>query len=101
MPFALRSKLINIMKLRMSSLDFQPSSYCEHRLEQIIQHGIERMVTNNANKRMDKVYLAERNLQHLVDYLCDFAKDLGTYPGLEENEIEVALLERHPMWPFS
>ena len=101
MSVALRSKLLNIMKLRLSSLDFQPSSYCEHRIEQMIQHGVETMVSNNADKRMDKVYLAERNLQHLIDYLCDFAKELGTYPTLEEDGIETALLEHHALWPFS
>ena len=40
---------------------------------------MERMVSNNANKRMGKVYMAERNLQHLIDYLCDCAKDLGIW----------------------
>ena len=89
------------MKRRITALDFQPSPYCEHRIEQIIQHGIERMASNNASKRMDKVYMAERNLQHLIDYLCDFAKDLGTFPTMEEEGIETALLDHHPLWPFS
>ena len=100
MSFALTSRLLFAMKNKLSSLDLNLTPYGEHRIEQIIRHGIERMVVNKASERQDMVNLAERNLVLLMECLCDLAKENKTYPTLDDEVFDTALLDSYPLWPF-
>lgn len=100
MSVALRSRLLGIMKRHMSSLDFHPNSYCEYQIEKLVGHGVERMRINNAVDQIGKVIQAEQNLRKLVDYFCNYAKDVGTYPVLNDDAFDSALISCPPLWPF-
>ena len=100
MSFALNSRLNIAMKNKLSSLDLNLSSYGEHRVEQIVRRGVERMAINKATERLDLVNLAERNLVLLMECLCDLAKENKTYPTLDDEVFDTALLESYPLWPY-
>ncbi len=100
MSVALRARLIGIMKRQMSSNDFHPTSYCEYQFEKLVGQGVERMRINNAVDQVSKVIQAESNLRHLIDYFCNYSKDVGTYPVLNDDAFDSALISCPPLWPY-
>ena len=100
MSVALKSRLLSIMKREMSSHDFRPTSYCEYQLEKIVGQGVERMRINNAVDQIGKVMQAEQNLRRLIDYFCNYSKDVGTYPTLDDDAFNSALITCPLLWPY-
>ena len=72
----------------------------QHRIEQIVKRGVERMAFNKVSERLDMVNLAERNLIQLIECLYDLAKENKTYPTLDDDVFDTALLDSYPLWPF-
>ena len=100
MSVAFKSRLLSIMKREMSSHDFRPTSYCEYQLEKIVGQGVERMRINNAVDQIGKVMQAEQNLRRLIDYFCNYSKDVGTYPTLDDDAFNSALITCPLLWPY-
>ncbi len=100
MSVALKSRLLRIMKIEMLSHDFQPTSYSTYQIEKMVGQGVERMRINNAVDQVGKVIQAEQNLRRLIDYFCTCSKDVGTYPTLDDNAFNSALIACPPLWPY-
>ena len=100
MSAVLKSRLLSIMKREMSSHDFHPNSYCEYQIEKIVGQGVQRMRINNAVDQVGKVIQAEQNLRRLIDYFCTYSKDVGTYPTLDDDAFNSALVACPLLWPY-
>ena len=100
MSVALKARLLGIMKRHMSYLDFHPNTYCEYQFEKLVGQGVERMRINNAVDQVNKIIQAEQNVRHLINYFCDYSKQVGTFPVLNDDAFDSALISCPPLWPY-
>jgi hypothetical protein len=97
---ALKSKLTLVLEKELESIDLYLSPYGMSRIEKIIDQGVERMGLDGVTDSIEKIYVAEKNLTHFLEYFCNYAKTLGSYPFLDDNAFDSALADCYPLWPF-
>jgi hypothetical protein len=97
---ALKSKLTLILEREIETIDLYLSPYGISQIETIIDHGIERMGIDGVTDSLEKIYVAEENLKRLLDYFCNYAKSLGTYPFLDDSAFDTSLAECYPLWTY-
>jgi len=100
MIFAIKSRLSSILRTEIEDQELHLSPYCEERVENMISVGVERMSIAKVTEQNDKIYLAERNIKRLVEYISNQAKSYGTYPEIEESVFDIAISECYPLWPY-
>ena len=100
MIFAIRSKLSSILGKEIDDQKLHLSPYCEEQIEHMVSLGVERMLIAKVTEQQDKIYLAERNIKCLVEYLSNQAKSYGTYPEIEESVFNTVIAECYPLWPY-
>jgi len=97
---ALKSKLTLVLEREIESIDLFMSPYGLSQIEKIIDHGVERMGIDGVTESLEKIYASEENIVRLLDYFCNYAKTLGTYPFLDDSAFDTALAECYPLWPY-
>jgi len=97
---ALKSKLTLVFEREIESIDLYMSRYGLSRIEKIIDQGVERMGLDDVTESLEKIYVAEENLKRLLDFFCDHAKTLGTYPFIDDDAFDTALADCYPLWPY-
>lgn len=100
MSAALKARLMRILSREMSSLQFQPTAYCEGQFKKMISHGVTRMRINNAVDQPGHIVRAERNLKALLKYFSDYARKAGTFPTLSNAAFDNALKDCPSLWPY-
>jgi hypothetical protein len=100
MTFAINSRLSSILETEIEDQKLHLSPYCEEQVERMISIGVQRMSIANVTGQSDKIFLAERNIKRLVEYLSNQAKSHGTYPEMEESTFDTAIAECFPLWPY-
>ena len=100
MPETLKLSLQEHMKNKVESLDLQLSTYNEQRIEKFIDRGVLRMSFGNVIEQDEKVNLAKRNLEQLIDYMGNMARDQGTHPSLQEHAFNEVMVKSYPLWPY-
>jgi len=100
MIFAIRSRLSSILGTEIEDQKLHLSPYCEERVEHMVSVGVERMSVAKVTEQNDKIFLAERNIKRLVEYLSNQAKSYGTYPEIEQAVFDTAIAECYPLWPY-
>jgi len=98
--FALFSRLKAILKSEMEDQGLQLSPYCEQRVENMVNIGVERMTIDKVIEKQERVYLAEENIKRLIEYLSDQAEAYGSFPNLEDLAFDMAITECYPLWPY-
>jgi len=61
---------------------------------------MQRMRTSKALENAGHTLQAERNLKFLIRYLCDYSRDVGTFPQLNDSDFNAALLASPTFWPY-
>ena len=97
---ALKAKLTLVLEREIESIDLYLSPYGLSQIEKILDHGVERMGIDGVTESIEKIYVAEENLKRLLEYFCNYAKTLGTYPFLDDGAFDTALAECYPLWPY-
>ena len=98
--FNLVTRLSAIRKNEVNNHALELTSRCAGRLRHFINMGAERMAVANAAQNQVLVYLAEKNIKHLLAYLSKKAKGKGSYPVIGDNTLETAIEECNPLWPY-
>jgi len=98
--FAIQSRLSDILETEREGLKLSLSPYCQQRVENIVNIGVQRMTMLDVTQRLDKIHLAESNIKRLIEYLSNYAKDCGTYPEIEDISFDNAMAECFPLWPY-
>jgi len=98
--FNLVSRLSAVMKNEINENALSLSAGCSGRIRRFVNAGAERMAAINMTQNQVLVYLAERNIKQLVEYLSRKAMGKGTYPNIGDNTLETAIDECSPLWPY-
>ena len=96
----LRSRLQAIARREVEAHNLQLSPYAMNQIEQLIGQGLQRMRINHADEHAGYVMRAERNLAALITYLRDYAKEAGSFPRLNNTDLDNALTTSPAFWPF-
>lgn len=96
----LKPRLLNIIhrELRAQNLELSPS--CTQQIEQLVNNGVQRMRLNKADEHAGHIMQAEQNLRALIRYFCEYAREAGTFPKLNDANFDTALSRCPTLWPF-
>ena len=100
MTAMLQSRLMIIMQRELDSQNLLPDPYCTQQIERLVTQGVERMRNNNAADHPGRVMNAEQNLKSLVKYICDYSKNMGTFPQLSQSHFDAAMRSCPTLWPY-
>ncbi len=96
----LQARLLSIMRRAVDSQSFQLSSECQQQLEQMVVNGLIRMRINKTIDHPGYILQAESNLKALVQYFCDYAREVETFPHMGSADFHAALIVCPTYWPF-
>lgn len=95
----LKNGLKRILEDEVSNLGLSMPIASQRLTEKMINIGVQRMVTAGADKRQDRVLLAETNLKAFVQGMAVQARVLKTGKVIGAKAFQMAK-NAHSFWPF-
>jgi hypothetical protein len=97
----IKARLLSIMRRELDAQNLQLTSECQQQIEQLLVNGVSRMRINKAIDHPGHILQAERNMKALIQYFCDYAREVDSYPNLNSADFSAAMIVCPSFWPFS
>ena len=89
------------MQRELESRGMELPLYCTQQIEQMVSRAMLRMQANRVIDHAGHVLQAERNLVSLIEYFCEYSREIGSYPRLSNSDFDAALHSCPSFWPYS
>lgn len=98
--FTVRKQLVAVLKRKAEKSGMRLDQECLSQIERLVGQGVERMALMKVLERPDKVMQAESAIDDLLESLKNQARQLGTFPTVNEKAFGMAKNDFCPHWPL-
>lgn len=98
--FTVRKELVATLKRKAERLGMKLDQECLAQMERLIGQGVERMALMKVLERPDKIMQAQGAIDDLLESLRNQARQLGTFPVVNQKAFGMAKNDFCPHWPL-
>ena len=99
-PILFKKQLVTHFTRKLEKLGIQIDDESKSLIVSMVSHGVERMAHARVLDRHDKIIQVEAAINTMADSLVIQARQLGSYPKVNEKAFYMAKHDCCPQWPL-